>query len=201
MARTAEFSINSLSMTAELKKVDRKKIYGWSKIEVFDENKSKCKLAGLADGTYILPSGSTSLVTLNNKGEIVSKKDMVGLDLNGKPVEKVPSVYDRTVMLREATIDEYLSLSVKSVYQLNISENKENFLKELNSGKIFYFVFNYREDYEGDDAFLLSNGNEIFAITGMLWESEFVGLMDNEQERVIEESEENEDDDLDFAMF
>ena len=28
MARTAEFSINSLSMTAELKKVDRKKIPG-----------------------------------------------------------------------------------------------------------------------------------------------------------------------------
>ena len=201
MARTVEFSINSLSMTAELKKVDRKKIYGWSKIEVYDENKSKCKLAGLADGTYILPSGSTSLVTLNTKGEIVSKKDMGGLDLNGKPVEKVPSVYDKTVMLREATIDEYLSLSVKSVYQLNISENKEDFLKELNSGKIFYFIFNYREDYEGDDAFLLSNGNEIFAITGMLSESEFVGLMDNEKELVIEESEENEDDDLDFAMF
>ena len=201
MARTAEFSINSLRMTAELKKVDRKKIYGWSKIEVYDENKSKCKLAGLADGTYILPSGSTSLVTLNTKGEIVSKKDMVGLDLNGKPVEKVPSIYDKTVMLREATIDEYLSLSVKSVYQLNISENKESFLKELNSRKIFYFVFNYREDYEGDDAFLLSNGNEIFAITGLLSESEFVGLMDNEKELVIEESEENEDDDLDFAMF
>ena len=201
MARTVEFSINSLSMTAELKKVDRKKIYGWSKIEVYDENKSKCKLVGLADGTYILPSGSTSLVTLNTKGEIVSKKDMVGLDLNGKPVEKVPSVYDKTVMLREATIDEYLSLSVKSVYQLNISENKEAFLKKLNSGKIFYFIFNYREDYEGDDAFLLSNGNEIFAITGMLSESEFVGLMDNEKELVIEESEENEDDDLDFAMF
>ena len=201
MARTVEFSINSLRMTAELKKVDRKKIYGWSKIEVYDENKSKCKLAGLADGTYILPSGSTSLVTLNTKGEIVSKKDMVGLDLNGNPVEKVPSIYDKTVMLREATIDEYLSLSVKSVYQLNISENKESFLKELNSGKIFYFVFNYREDYEGDDAFLLSNGNEIFAITGILSESKFVGLMDNEKELVIEESEENEDDDLDFAMF
>ena len=35
----------------------------------------------------------------------------------------------------------------------------------------------------------------------MLSESEFVGLMDNEKELVIEESEENEDDDLDFAMF
>jgi len=201
MARTAEFSINSLSIVAELKKVDRKKIYGWSKIEVYDENKSKCKIAGLADGCYILPSGSTSLVTLNTKGEVVSKRDMVGLDADGKPVDKVPSVYDRTVLLREATVDEYLSLSVKSVYQLNIAEKKEDFLKVLNTGKIFYFVFNYREDYEGDDAFLLSNGNEIFAITGMLSEPEFVGLQDNEQELVVEDTEATDEDDFDFAMF
>lgn len=201
MARTAEFSINGLSVAAELKKVDRRKIYGWSSIEVYDENKSKCKIAGLADGCYILPSGSTSLVTLNTKGEVVSKRDMVGLDSNGKPVDKVPSVYDRTVMLREATVDEYLSLSVKSVYQLNIAEKKEDFLKVLNTGKIFYFVFNYREDYEGDDAFLLSSGNEIFAITGMLSEPEFVGLQDNEQELVVEDTEATEEDDFDFAMF
>ena len=201
MARTAEFSINSLSIVAELKKVDRKKIYGWSKIEVYDENKSKCKIAGLADGCYILPSGSTSLVTLNTKGEVVSKRDMVGLDADGKPVDKVPSVYDRTVLLREATVDEYLSLSVKSVYQLNIAEKKEDFLKVLNTGKIFYFVFNYREDYEGDDAFLLSNGNEIFAITGMLSEPEFMGLQDNEQELVVEDTEATDEDDFDFAMF
>ena len=201
MARTAEFSINGLSIVAELKKVDRKKIYGWSSIEVYDENKSKCKIAGLADGCYILPSGSTSLVTLNTKGEVVSKSDMVGLDSNGKPVDKVPSVYDRTVMLREATVDEYLSLSVKSVYQLNIAEKKEDFLKVLNTGKIFYFVFNYREDYEGDDAFLLSSGNEIFAITGMLSEPEFIGLQDNEQELVVEDTEATDEDDFDFAMF
>ena len=201
MARTAEFSINGLSIVAELKKVDRKKIYGWSSIEVYDENKSKCKIAGLADGCYILPSGSTSLVTLNTKGEVVSKSDMVGLDFNGKPVDKVPSVYDRTVMLREATVDEYLSLSVKSVYQLSIAEKKEDFLTVLNAGKIFYFVFNYREDYEGDDAFLLSSGNEIFAITGMLSDPEFVGLQDNEQELVVEDTEATEEDDFDFAMF
>ena len=201
MARTAEFSINGLSIVAELKKVDRKKIYGWSSIEVYDENKSKCKIAGLADGCYILPSGSTSLVTLNTKGEVVSKSDMVGLDSNGKPVDKVPSVYDRTVMLREATVDEYLSLSVKSVYQLSIAEKKEDFLKVLNTGKIFYFVFNYREDYEGDDAFLLSSGNEIFAITGMLSDPEFIGLQDNEQELVVEDTETTDEDDFDFAMF
>lgn len=204
MAKKAKFSFNGLSIEADLKKVDRKKIYGWSSIEVYDENKSKCKLAGLAEGKYILPTGSTSLVMLNTKGENISRSELVGLDRNGKRVDKVPSVYDRTVMLREATVDEYLSLSVKSVYQLNIEEKKEDILKVLNAGKIFYFVFNYREDYEGDDAYLISNENEVFAITGMLSEPEFLGLQDNEQELVeedIDDTEDAEEGDLDFAMF
>jgi hypothetical protein len=34
MARKAEFTLNGKSVSAELKKVDRKKIYGWSNIEV-----------------------------------------------------------------------------------------------------------------------------------------------------------------------
>ena len=38
MARQAEFIINGTSVMAELKKVDRKKIYGWSTVDVFDEN-------------------------------------------------------------------------------------------------------------------------------------------------------------------
>ena len=200
MARKAEFSINGQSIMAELKKVDRKKIYGWSTIEVCDESGSKCKLAGLAEGQYVMPSGSTALVTLNSKGEAVSKSDLIGVDSVGKKVEKVPSIYDEKVMLREATVDEYLSMAVKSVYQLQIEENKEALLNELSAGKIYYFVFNYRADYEGDDAFLISNGTDVFAITGMRTDLEFIGLEDNEQELVPEETDAVEDD-MDFAMF
>lgn len=200
MARQAEFSFSGTSIKAEFKKVDRKKIYGWTSIEVFDEDGSQCKLAGLAEGSYIMPSGSTSLVSLNTKGEAVSRSALIGVNGEGKKVEKVPSIYDEKVMLREASLDEYLSMAVKSVYQLQIGENKESLLDELNSGKIYYFVFNYRADYEGDDAFLLSNENEVFAVTGMSSDLEFIGLDEYEQELVINESEE-EDTDLDFAMF
>jgi|TARA_B110001452_G_scaffold267611_1_gene278446 hypothetical protein len=200
MARKAEFSFSGKSIKAELKKVDRKKIYGWSSIEVFDENGSKCKLASLADGSCVMPSGSTSLATMNSNGESVSKSSLVGVSTSGDKVEKVPSIYDQKVMLREATVDEYLSMAVKSVYQLNVEENKEALLSELNGGKIYYFVFNYREDYEGDDAFLLSNENEIFAVTGMSSDLEFIGLEDNEKELVPDEIEAVEDD-MDFAMF
>jgi hypothetical protein len=200
MARKAEFSINGHSVKAELKKIDRKKIYGWSTIDVFDEKGSKCKLAGLADGQFVMPSGSTALVSLNANGEAVSKSTLVGVDRDGKKVEKVPSIYDEKVMLREATVDEYLSMAVKSVYQLQIDENIEALLNELNDGKIYYFVFNYRADYEGDDAFLISNGTDAFAITGMSSDLEFIGLEDNEQELVPEDTTEVEDD-MDFAMF
>ena len=200
MARKAEFSINGQIVMAELKKVDRKKIYGWSTIDVFDEKGSKCKLAGLAEGQFVMPSGSTALVSLNLKGEAVSKSLLVGVDSAGKKVEKVPSIYDQKVMLREATLDEYLSMAVKSVYQLQIDENKEDLINQLNDGKIYYFVFNYRADYEGDDAFLISNGTDVFAITGMSSELEFIGLEDNEQELVTEDTAEVEDD-MDFAMF
>ena len=103
-------------------------------------------------------------------------------------------------MLREATIDEYLSMAVKSVYQLQVDDNKEALLTALNNGKIYYFVFNYRADYEGDDAFLISSGTEVFAITGMRSDLEFIGLEDNEQELVPEEAQ-VEEDDMDFAMF
>jgi len=200
MARKAEFSINGHSVKAELKKIDRKKIYGWSTIDVFDEKGSKCKLAGLAEGQFVMPSGSTALVSLNLKGEAVSKSSLVGVDSAGKKVEKVPSIYDQKVILREATLDEYLAMAVKSVYQLQIDENKEDLINELSDGKTYYFVFNYRADYEGDDAFLVSNGTDVFAITGMSSELEFIGLEDNEQELVTEDTAEVEDD-MDFAMF
>ena len=200
MAKQAEFIINGTSVMAELKKVDRKKIYGWSTLEIFDENGSKCKLASISDGVHVLPSGSSSLIKFNDKGETVSSSDLVGFNQKGEKVEKVPSVYDGKVELKESTIDDYLSLAVKTVYQLNM-EDDTTMLSELKDGKVFSFVFNYRADYEGDDAFLISNGETAFAVIGKIADLEFVGLNDNEKELVVNEEENSEEDELDFAMF
>lgn len=200
MARKAEFSINGQSFLAEFLKVDRKKIYGWSTVEVFDEKGSECRMANLAEGRYVLPSGCSALVTLNAKGETVSKSSLIGVDAQGNKVELVPSIYDQTVVLREANMDEYFSLAVKSVYQLNIEEIPDRIMADLKSGKIYYFVFNYRADYEGDDAYLLSNGMNVFAITGKCSDFEFIGLNDNEQNLVLDE-EPIVEEEMDFAMF
>ena len=200
MAKQAEFIINGSSVMAELKKVDRKKIYGWSTVEVFDENGSKCKLASISDGVHILPSGSSSLLKFNDKGETVSSSELVGFNLEGEKVEKVPSIYDGKINLKEATIDDYLSLVVKTVYQLNM-EDDTTMLNALKDDKLYSFIFNYREDYEGDDAFLISNGETVFAVSGKVADLEFVGLIDNEKELVVTEEESTEEEELDFAMF
>jgi len=200
MARQVEFIINGISVTSELKKVDRKKIYGWSTVEVFDESGSKCKLASISDGVHVLPSGSSSLLKFNDKGESVSTSDLVGFNHKGEKVEKVPSIYDGKVELKESTIDDYLSLAVKTVYQLNMEDNT-TMLSELKDGKVFSFVFNYRADYEGDEAFLISNGETAFAVIGKVTDLEFIGLNDNETELVELEDNAQEEEELDFAMF
>ena len=200
MAKQAEFIINGSSVMAELKKVDRKKIYGWSTLEIFDENGSKCKLASISDGVHVLPSGSSSLIRFNDKGETVSSSDLVGFNQEGEKVEKIPSVYDGKIELKESTIDDYLSLAVKTVYQLNM-EDATTMLSELKDGKVFSFIFNYRADYEGDDAFLISNGQTAFAVIGKIADLEFIGLNDNETELVELEDDTQEEDELDFAMF
>ena len=199
MARKAKFSFNDITISAEIIKVNREKIYGWSEVEVYDKHSSKCVLAGLVDGQYIIPSGSSSLVTLNDKGDIISKNELIGFDNSGNKVDLIPSIYDQEILLKESSIDEYLSLSVKSVYQLKIEEDKLNVIKKLN-GKVFYFVFNYRADFEGDDAFLITNENEIFIVAGKLTKLEFIGLEEGDK-LLSDDSSADEDDEINFAMF
>ena len=201
MARMASLTLNNKTYSAGLVKLDRKKIYGWSKIDIFDDNDQSCSLASIADGRYVLPSGSITLAGFNPKGEYIAKSSLIGVDEEGKKVEKVPSIFDEPAALTKADLDEFLSLNVKSVYQLGMEEGKEELLGLLEGGDIYHFLFNYRADYEGDPAFLLENDGEVFVLVGKKIEFEFIGLdgagaLDEEEP----ETEEVEDE-FDFAMM
>ena len=202
MARMASLKLNDKIFSAGLIKLDRKKIYGWSKIDIFDDSDQGCTLASIADGQYVLPSGSITLAGFNPKGEYIAKSSLIGVDEEGKKVEKVPSVFDEPASLTKADLDEFLSLNVKSVYQLGMEEGKEELLGLLEGGDIYHFPFNYRADYEADDAFLLTGAGEVFAIVGKKAELEYIGL-ENKEEEVPEEPEAEapEEDDFDFGML
>tara|TARA_B100000953_G_scaffold247460_2_gene209653 strand:- start:3905 stop:4507 length:603 start_codon:yes stop_codon:yes gene_type:complete len=200
MPRTASLSLNDQTFNVAFTKLDRKKIYGWTKTEVFDDQDQLCALATIADGQHILPSGSVAMASFNDRGEYVSKSSLIGLDDKGKKVEKVPSIFDAPAILKAIDLDEYLSLNVKSVYQLTLSEGKEVLIEILNSGEIFHFMFNYRSDYEADDAYLISNEDAIFAVVGKKANLEYIGL-DNKEEELPEEPEIVDEDDFDFGML
>ena len=202
MARVAVFKIEGNRFLAEIKKLDRKKVYGWSIIDVTDDQDNLCKLANIADGQYILPSGSISRSSFNEKGEYISRSLLIGVDQNGKPVKKEPSIFDQSVDLVKTDLDEFLTVNVKGVYQLSLKEGKSELLDLLSNGDIYNFKFNYRTDYEADDAYLVSNSGEVFAVVGKKADIEFLGL-ENKEEIIPDEPEEavSEDDDFDFAML
>ena len=199
MARKVKFNINSSLLESGIVKVDRSKLYGSSKKIVRDMKGNECVLSNLYNGDRILPKGSISQVLVDNEGLFVSRSALVGFNSNNEQVEKVSSIFSNDNQCEKVDLDEFLSVNVKSIYQLVIEEDdKEKWNTLFANDEIYHFVFNYREDYEGDDAYLISNGDDLFITVGKKNDFEFL-----EQSNIVIDDEEEEeiDDELDFSMF
>lgn len=200
MAKPIKFTFGSFDFESQVTKVDRKKLYGYSKIDVSDSNGSKCSLVTLSDdGAHILPSGSTGITKLDNKGNYVESSSIKVIRADGSDAEKIPSAFTRGLILQEVeSLDEYFDLNVKSIYQLSIDpEAKTELLQLLSDKEVLKTDFNYRDGYDADDAFLLTADEEVFLIVGSNIVYEYLG---NE---VIQDlsQEEEDDDDFDFGML
>tara|TARA_B100000614_G_C14557055_1_gene495883 strand:+ start:2279 stop:2881 length:603 start_codon:yes stop_codon:yes gene_type:complete len=200
MGRPIKFNLSGVSLEAEITKVDRSKLYGTSTRVVYDENGEECSLSDLYQGSAILPKGSISQTLLDSKGNYVSRSDLIGFNNLNQKVEKVSSIYSGENNCKKVTIDEFISANVKSIYQLNIENgNLENWKKCFLNDEIYCFIFNYREDYEGDDAYILYNGSNFFIIVGKQNSYEYLKL--NTISIDVEDEDSTQDDDLDFSMF
>jgi len=199
MARKVKFNINSSLLESGIVKVDRSKLYGSSKKIVRDMKGDECVLSNLYNGDRILPKGSISQVLVDSEGLFVSRSALVGFNSNNEQVEKVSSIFSNDNQCEKVDLDEFLSVNVKSIYQLVIEEeDQEKWNTLFANDEIYHFVFNYREDYEGDDAYLISNGDDLFITVGKKNDFEFL-----EQSNIVIDDEEEEeiDDELDFSMF
>lgn len=200
MGRKVSFKIQGDLLESEIVKVDRTKIYGSSEKIVLDTNKEECVLSDLYEGSIILPKGSVGQVLIDDSGNSVSRSELIGFNLQGEKVEKVPSIFSIENNCKKVEIDDFISFSIKSIYQLNIDETQiESWKKYFLNDEIYLFEFNYREDYEGDDAFLISNEEGFFISVGKKNEFEFLELSNVS----VEDTDENIEieDDLDFSMF
>ena len=200
MGRKINFKIEGNLLQSEIVKVDRTKLYGTSQKVVYDENKDECVLSDLYEGSIILPRGSVGQVLIDQEGNSVSRSELIGFNLQGEKVEKVPSIFSIENNCKKVEIDEFISSSIKSIYQLVIYEDQiELWKKYFTNDEVYLFEFNYREDYEADDAFLISNDEGFFIGVGKSNEFEFLELSNVSIEDLDDEID--IEDELDFSMF
>lgn len=200
MGRKVSFRIEGSLLESEIVKVDRTKLYGSSEKIVYDTKKEECVLSDLYEGSIILPRGSVAQVLIDENGNSVSRSELIGFNLQGEKVEKVPSIFSIENNCKKVEIDDFISSSIKSIYQLVMDEDQiESWKKYFANDEVYLFEFNYREDYEGDDAFLISNEEGFFISVGKSSEFGYLELSNVSVEDTDEDIEIEED--LDFSMF
>lgn len=201
MAKTLTFIHQNKSFQLEPIKIERKKICGYTLTQYFASDNSECEFTTLTDdGLAIIPKGATAQNILTEQEIAFFRNDLLAFDFQGNPLPKIPSSFDFPIELSQsASMEEYLSLNVNSIYQLLNADDEE--IHKLLKDNIFKFSFNYRESYEPNDAFLIYNGKDIFMIVGSIANFEYIGL-ENIEPELIGNDEADEDFEIDiFRCF
>jgi hypothetical protein len=203
MARLASFKIGNTSFKAAINKIDRDKIYGFVDEFTYDMNGDECTLgAVLNDGSTFVLSGATAMKKVDEKLHEVDKSEIKTVKIDGSEAVLQPSIFDIETVLEETELDALLDLQVELSYQLSFENDsdKATAISILKTEKAYFFLYNYRADYEAADAYLLSNGKEIFALSGKIVKFEY---LDNKTIIPIDEFEEEtaSDEELDFSML
>lgn len=203
MARPLILSLDGQEFPVTLVKIDREKLYGKIDIEAFDEKGNEASLKVLAaDGKTLIDKGGTALATVTEKGDSIDRNDLVPVNSDGEKIDQVLSSFVQTNVLKPATVEEYFTQIVKSVYIVEPYEgaNIGALHDQLSADRMFTFPFSWRGGIEYDNAYLIGAGGEAFMVVGKQAEFQFIKL---NQATVLENSEEEEisADDLDFDLM
>ena len=204
MAKAIQFIAGKLKFAASLTKIDRDKVYGFIDEKVNDDNGNPCILGSLLDdGRTLVLNGATAIKTVDTSFNELDKTELKVVYQDGKDAVLVPSSYEGEINLTETTFDDLFNLEITSVYQLDFEDLavKTSVNDFLADGKVFRFVFNYRADFEGADAILISNPAGIFALTGRIIDFSYIeNKLMKVTENLVEETIE-EDEEIDFGML
>jgi hypothetical protein len=172
-------SLDGREFDVRIVKIDREKLYGKVEIEATDEKGNPAQLLILApDGKTLIDKGGTALATVDESGDSISRADLVAVDEDGDKIETVPSSFGQVNVLKQATVEDYLSQLVKSVYLIDPVEkaDKKYLQDHVAEGLIYNFDFSYRGGVDYDNAFVVGNKSDAFMIVGRPAELEFVKL-------------------------
>lgn len=199
MAKTINVSLSGEKAIFSFRPIDRSALYGRRRRVAFDTEGNECTKASLlSDGSLLLQSGMTAQGYFLKDGTWVPQSDLSAISLDGKPLELHSSTVGVEVELNEVSPQEALSISFSNTYLLEAEEFSSKLKEALDSGKIFSFPFNVRDDYNVETGILIGNESGYFALIGNKVEYEECTL--SNLASVSEESVDSSDD-LDFEMF
>jgi hypothetical protein len=203
VAKPLIFAFENANVSFDPTKIDRSVLYGFKEVEVLDEHGQRCELATLAnDGKTVVGRGGVTFAYMSPDGAWCDKSGLKPVDLEGQEIHPVASSYSAPAALTEkATLEEYLSHNVRSVYLMHSEAELPELLTALRGGTIFKFPYSFRGGLEADAGFLLAGADgNVYLAVGSPTKIEFVGL---QQAAGIaeEESGEEEADLLDFDMI
>lgn len=198
MAKPVILNFNGESASFTPTKVDRTKIYGARKRIATDADGATCTKAALtSDGVLTIRSGMLAQGYFTPDGRMVQRSEMTGLGAAGNTVETKPSTLGVPQELSGPVEPaEVLDLQIQSVYFLTPDCVPAKLSDELKAGKIYKFPFNYMAGLETETAYLLSNDEGTFALTGKPQKTVWVDESTSFVPEAADTEEESED--LDF---
>lgn len=201
MAREIVVNLDGEQSRFALSRVSREKLYGRKRRVIVDQLEQECSAATLLrDGSALIPQGGLSSLYIDESFEVSERKSLQAVDVTGEPLEEAASTLGvEQTLTGPVSPERVLDHLTTAVYQLDAEELGDELRDGLERGDIYETVFAYRKGFDLWPAFLLQNGEGVFALVGRPAVFEFL-----ERERVPEEPEDDVDpfeDDLDFSMM
>ena len=198
MAKPIIISKDKKDSIFQLKKIERKKLYGFRKRLAVDENNDECRRASLTeDGQVLIKSGMTSQGWFIEGGKQIESSEIGVIDEDNNELELVPSTLGVNQNL-EGPLNpkELLDMTVTTVYSLLPDQISNDLESSLDKGEIWKFSFNFRADYRMETGVILKNDAGYFAIIGI---PNQINMLSHNAP--LPEDDDDDDDELDFEMF
>lgn len=205
MARTLLLSLDGEVSSFTFAKVDRSKLYGRRRRMALDPEGRPARRGALThDGSLVLQPGMTGQGYFDEDGRWWPNGELVGLDDEGAPLDKLPSTLGHEVALEgPRPASALLDLRVRAVYALEPDEETglaDGLRQALDAGQLFRFPFSYRGGYRQDEGWLVANETGVYALVGNATEPRWSELQLAVTSDEIDD-EEDLGDELDFEMF
>jgi len=191
MSRKIDITFQGSILRIALRRVDRSRLYGFTRRIGLDEKGRECASALLTrDGRHVLGPGSTAGMYLNEKGDLIAREALVRVGEHGQPLisNKVEPGGPHELAGPVST-EALLECFVTNVYSVDASELDSTLSAALSRGDIYHAP---------NEGFLLANEHSVFLLVAESARFDFIG---RDRRIVFEEDDDNEYDDLGFETM